>query len=493
MNPSGYKLLYIHKTIEMNAKRFFGSMLLAIAGGIAAVLLYTAIDHKEPTYIVQETPSMQYVKLPAGETIAPTDFVMAAEAAVDAVVHVKTKAFREGSGNPFYDFFFGYRDDGEQEPVLGYGSGVILRADGYIVTNNHVIEGSEEVEVILNDKRSFDAEILGTDPNTDLAVLKIRENNLPFLRFGNSDNLRLGEWVLAIGNPYNLTSTVTAGIVSAKARNIRILQGQELSIESFIQTDAAVNPGNSGGALVNTNGELVGINAAIASRTGAFSGYSFAIPVSIVKKVVEDVIEYGAVQRAVLGVVIVELDADAAKQNNIDDISGVLVTGLRQNGAAIDAGIQVNDVITAINGVRVNSPSELQEQVSRYRPSDKINVTLKRKNRVIQMDVVLRNLEGGTGIVEKQEAVAAFGASFEELSTSEKRNLGIRNGVRVVDIKGGKFRNEGIKEGYIITQINNRPVNSLADIRRIVEASEGGIYIEGIYPDGNIAYYVIPL
>ncbi len=476
----------------MNAKRFFGSMLLAIAGGIAAVVIYTAIDQKEPTYIVQETPGMQYVNLPPAESVAPTNFIVAAESSVDAVVHVKTKAFRESSGNPFYDLFFGYRDDVEQKPVLGYGSGVILTSDGYIVTNNHVIEGSEEVEVILNDKRSFNAEILGTDPSTDLAVLKIKENGLPFLRFGNSDHLRLGEWVLAVGNPYNLTSTVTAGIVSAKARNIGIL-GEELSIESFIQTDAAVNPGNSGGALVNTDGDLVGINAAIASRTGAFTGYSFAIPVSIVKKVVEDVIEYGTVQRAVLGVVIVELDADAAKENNIDEIAGVLVTGRRQNGAAIDAGIEINDIITAINGVMVNSPAELQEQVSRYRPNDKISVAINRKNRAIQMDVVLRNLEGGTGIVERQEAVSAFGVSFEELSSLEKRNLGINNGVRVVDVNSGKFRSKGIKEGFIITEINNHAVNKPNDIKSIVEGSEDGIYIEGIYPDGSIAYYAIEL
>ena len=476
----------------MNAKRFFGSMLLAIAGGIAAVLIYTAIDQKEPTYIVQETSGMQYVNLPTAETIAPTNFIVAAETAVDAVVHVKTKTYREGSGNPFYDLFFGYRDDGEPELQLGYGSGVILTSDGYIVTNNHVIKGSEEVEVILNDKRSFDAEIMGTDPNTDLAVLKIRENNLPFLRFGNSDNLRLGEWVLAVGNPYNLTSTVTAGIVSAKARNIGIL-GEVLDIESFIQTDAAVNPGNSGGALVNTNGDLVGINAAIASRTGAFTGYSFAIPVSLVKKVVEDIIEYGTVQRALLGIAIEELDADAARQNNIDNIAGVLVSGLRENGAAIDAGILENDVITAINGVEVNSPAELQEQVSRYRPNDKISVTINRKNQIIKMDVVLRNPEGGTGIVERQEAVSAFGASFEELSSSEKRNLGIKNGVRVVDVNNGKFRSRGIKEGYVITQINNRSVNKAEDVRKIVEAAERGIYIEGIYPDGNFAYYTIPL
>lgn len=477
----------------MKAKRFFGSILLAIAGGIAAVLIYTAIDQKEPVYIVQETPGMQYVNLPPAETVAPTDFVAAAETAVHGVVHVKTKAFREGSGNPFYDFFFGYREDGEQVPVLGYGSGVIISSDGYLVTNNHVIEGSEEVEVTLNDKRAFTAEVIGTDPSTDLAVLKIRDNNLPFLRFGNSDNLRLGQWVLAVGNPYNLTSTVTAGIVSAKARNINILSGNQLAIESFIQTDAAVNPGNSGGALVNTKGDLVGINAAIASRTGAFSGYSFAIPVSIVKKVVEDIIEFGAVQRAILGVTIVELDADAAKEHNIDNIEGVLVNGLRQNGAAIDAGIQVDDVITAINGVRVNSPSELQEQVSRYRPNDKISVTINRKNRIFQIDVVLRNLEGGIGIVERQEAISALGASFDELTSSEKRNLEIKSGVKVVDVNSGKFRSAGIKEGYVITEINNRSVDSMEDIRRIVEESDGGIYIEGIYPDGLIAYYAIHL
>jgi Do/DeqQ family serine protease len=477
----------------MKAKRFFGSMLLAIAGGIAAVLIYTAIDQREPAYIVQETPSMQYVNLPPAETIAPTDFVVAAEIAVDAVVHVKTKAYREGTGNPFYDFFFGYRDGGEQAPVLGYGSGVILTSDGYLVTNNHVIEGSEEVEVILNDKRSFDADVLGKDPNTDLAVLKIKENNLPFIRFGDSDNLRLGEWVLAVGNPYNLTSTVTAGIVSAKARNIGILRENQLAIESFIQTDAAVNPGNSGGALVNTQGELVGINAAIASRTGAYTGYSFAIPVSIVQKVVEDLIEFGAVQRAWLGVVIGELDADEARKRNIDHIEGVLVTGLRQNGAAINAGIEENDIITAVNGVKVNSPSELQEQVSRYRPNDRISVTINRKNRIIQKEVLLRNLEGGTGIVEKQEAFSALGASFNELSSSEKRNLGIKNGVKVVDVNNGKFKSAGIKKGFVVTQIDNRSVNSMEDIKRILEETDGGIYIEGIYPDGNIAYYAIQL
>ncbi len=311
----------------MNAKRIFSSLMLAVLGGIAAVVIYVSFEREEPVMVVQESPGMRYMNLPPESSDGPMDFTFAAEIAVHAVVHVKTKAFRESSGNPFYDFFYGYGDRAENAPVVGYGSGVILTSDGYIVTNNHVIEGSQEVEVTLNDKRAFDATVVGTDPTTDLAVLKIKTNNLPFLEFGNSDELRLGEWVLAVGNPYNLTSTVTAGIVSAKARNINILRA-ELALESFIQTDAAVNPGNSGGALVNTRGELVGINAAIASRTGSFTGYSFAIPVSIVQKVTRDIIEYGAVQRAILGVTITELNAEQAKKYNIGRIEGVLVTGL---------------------------------------------------------------------------------------------------------------------------------------------------------------------
>jgi serine protease Do len=475
----------------MNAKRVFGSLGLAMLGGFAAVLLYDSIKKDEPVQVIRESPKVRYVNLPE-PSAAPSDLTLAAESAVDAVVHVKTKAFREGTGNPFYDFFFGYRDNNDEPRVVGYGSGVILTSDGYLVTNNHVIEGSQAVEVVLNDKRAFDATLVGADPTTDLAVLKIKSDNLPFLQFGNSDALRLGEWVLAIGNPYNLTSTVTAGIVSAKARNINILRA-ELALESFIQTDAAVNPGNSGGALVNTRGELVGVNAAIASRTGAYSGYSFAIPSSIVQKVTTDIIEYGAVQRAILGVSITELDAEQAKKYNIDHIEGVLVTGLRPGGAAIGAGIQVGDVITAVNGVKVNSPAELQEQVSRYRPNDRISVTLSRKNRKVQIDVVLRNTKGGTGMVERHSEISALGASFDKVSSSEKAKLGISSGVKVADVRGGKFQSAGIRKGFIVTQINNRKIESVEDIENILETSDGGVYIEGIYPDGLIAYYAIRL
>lgn len=467
--------------------------MLALGAGMFAVLIYTAFDKDERTVVVRETPSMQYVNLPIAGSAAPSDFTEAAEMAVHAVVHVKTKSIREGSGNPFYDFFFGYRTP-DPSPVMGYGSGVILTSDGYIVTNYHVIEGSQEVEVILNDRRAFDAEIIGTDRSTDLAVLKIREGNLPFLRFGNSDQLRLGEWVLAVGNPYNLTSTVTAGIVSAKARNINIYRQDQLAIESFIQTDAAVNPGNSGGALVNTRGELVGINSAIASRTGAFSGYSFAIPASIVAKVTQDLMEFGAVQRAVLGVIITDVTAETADEYNIDRIEGVLVTGLRENGAARDAGIERWDVITAINGVKVNSSAELQEQVSRYRPNDRISVTLRRNNRTIEKNVVLRNLQGGTGIVSRGSSIEVLGASFRDLSSSDLRELGIRRGIRVSDMRNGKFRNAGIPEGFVITEIDQQPVGSVEDIERLLENdTDGGLYIKGIAPNGEIAYFAIRL
>ena len=475
----------------MKAKQILLSILIAIIGGLIAVLVYARLDGQKSTIVVEEKPAVRYINLTGEASAAPSDFTTAAEIAVDGVVHVKTKSMREGTGNPIYDFFFGY-GYGQPEPVVGYGSGVIISEDGYIVTNNHVIEGSQSIEVILNDKRSFDAKILGADPATDLAVLKVKANRLHYLTYGNSDELRLGEWVLAIGNPYNLTSTVTAGIVSAKARSINILS-DNMAIESFIQTDAAVNPGNSGGALVNTQGQLIGINAAIASRTGAFSGYSFAIPVSIVRKVVNDIIEFGSVQRAILGVTITEVTAESAKEYNIDRIEGVIVTGLRENSSAIEAGIEKGDQIIAVNGVRVNNPSELQEQISRYRPNDKITVTIIRNNKERQLNVTLRNPSGGTGMIEKEKTMEVLGASFGELSAQERKNLGINSGVRVVQLSTGKFRSAGIKEGFIITQINNTAVSNPSDVEKILNKSQGGMYVEGIYPDGLVAYYSVRL
>ena len=350
----------------MKIGRILGLFTVALVGALAAVAIYASFIKPEARIVEVPTEGkMQYVSLPGSEPGGALDFTQAVAQSIDAVVHVKTKEYREYAVNPLYEFFFGEQDQSEPQPLLGFGSGVIISNHGYIVTNNHVITGSDEVVVVLNDKREFNAKIVGTDPTTDLALLKVEQENLSYLNFGNSDALQLGEWVLAIGNPYNLTSTVTAGIVSAKARNINILASQEFSIESFIQTDAAVNRGNSGGALINTKGELVGITAAIASRTGGFSGYSFAIPVTIVQKIVKDLMEYGTVQRAILGVTIEDVTAELAAEHDLEELKGVYVNGVREGGAAKEAGIKTGDVILSIDGVEVNSGAALQEQVSK--------------------------------------------------------------------------------------------------------------------------------
>lgn len=464
--------------------------MVALAGALAAVAIYAKFFKPEPRLVeVPAENKMRYVNLPGAEPGGVIDFTQAVAQSIDAVVHVKTKVFREYAVNPFYEFFFGEQDRSEPTPVLGFGSGVIISKNGFIVTNNHVIDRSDEVVVVLNDKREFEAKVVGTDPTTDLALLKVEEKGLSFLNFGDSDELMLGEWVLAIGNPYNLTSTVTAGIVSAKARNINILSSQEFSIESFIQTDAAVNPGNSGGALINTKGELVGINTAIASRTGAFTGYSFAVPVTIVQKIVKDLMEYGAVQRAILGVTIQDVSAELAKENNLEALKGVYVNGVRDGGAAREAGIKSGDVILSIDGVPVNSSAALQEQVSKYRPGEEVKVELDRKGSLKHFDVVLRNLEGSTEIVKREEITEVLGATFQPVSEKEKRALGIKSGVRVVSLKSGKFAQVGIKEGFIITSVNKTAVNSVKEVAEIIKNTEGGVIIEGVDKSGAKSYY----
>jgi serine protease Do len=474
----------------MKARRIFGLFTVAILGALAAVVMYARLFQQKPTIV--EVPienKSRYVNLPLTESGAAIDFTQAVAQSINAVVHVKTKVFREYAANPLYEFFFGDQPNTDPAPILGFGSGVIISKLGYIVTNNHVIDGSDEIVVVLNDKREFNAELIGTDPTTDIALLKVDKEGLAYLSFGDSDALQLGEWVLAIGNPYNLTSTVTAGIVSAKARNINILRTQKFSIESFIQTDAAVNPGNSGGALINTRGELVGINTAIASRTGAFTGYSFAVPVSIVEKVVNDLIEYGAVQRAILGVTIQDVTADLAGEHEIKEIEGVYVNGVRPDGAAKQAGIKIGDVIIFIDEVRVNSAAELQEQVSKYRPGEKVKVVLRRNGSLKQFDVVLRNLEGSTEIVKRTDVLEVLGASFEPVSDLEKKSLGIRNGLKVTSVKSGKFMKVGIEEGFVLTSVNKKPVNSVKDIAEILEDTEGGVIIEGIDRTGSRSYF----
>jgi len=369
---------------------------------------------------------------------------------------------------------------------------VIISPDGYIVTNNHVIDGAEKIMVTLNDNREFEAKLVGTDPSTDIALLKIDGKDLPFIPWGDSDKLRLGQWVLAVGNPFNLTSTVTAGIVSAKGRNLGILDDQ-YRIESFIQTDAALNKGNSGGALVDLKGELVGITSAIISPSGAYAGNSFAIPVSIVRKVVEDLMEYGQVQRAFLGVSIRNIDAQLAKDKGLGTINGVYVDAVNDNGAAKEAGIKAGDVILNVNGIKVTSSAELQEQIGRYRPGQKINIAVLRDNKEKQFDVILRNMQGTTGVVKKSDLVMVLGATFAPLSDQEKSNLGISNGLRVVEVGKGKFRDAGISNGFIITRVNNKAINSVNDLNDILSKTKGGVYIEGVYPNGMVAYYAFGL
>lgn len=424
---------------------------------------------------------------------ASNDFTSAAEKSIPAVVHVKVKVQTNYSGGgSFFDYFFG---PGQVQPRVqeGSGSGVIISSDGYIVTNNHVVDRSNDIEVVLNDKRTFDAKVIGTDPTTDLALIKIEGKDFPVISYGNSNDLKIGEWVLAVGNPFNLSTTVTAGIVSAKARGLGIIASgnNRMGIESFIQTDAAVNPGNSGGALVNTSGELVGINTAIASPTGAFAGYAFAIPVNIVQKVVGDIIEFGEVQRALIGVSISDITAEMAKERNIDVLKGVYVEGLADNGAGQEAGLKVGDIIIDVNGVKVNSVSELQEQVSMYSPGDKVKVEVLRNKSNKTFDVVLRNMSGNTGIVKTSDAI--LGATFSPVDQATKNALNLSYGVQVTSLKPGKFMKYDISEGYIITKINDKKIFTVDDVKEALGSSDGALFVTGIYPNGRIAYYAINL
>ncbi|MBN4081751.1 Do family serine endopeptidase [bacterium AH-315-C07] len=426
------------------------------------------------------------------------DFTKASSLTTPGVVHIKSvseEVAQTRQFDPFRDFF-GFRFDSpysNQQPRkrMGSGSGVIISEDGYIVTNNHVIQDADEINIVLNDKRSFVATVIGTDITTDLALLKIEESGLPFLRFGNSDEVQVGQWVLAVGNPFNLTSTVTAGIVSAKARSINILD-DKYRIESYIQTDAVVNRGNSGGALVNTVGELVGINSAIQSQTGAYIGYSFAIPVNLVKKVMDDLLRYGTVQRGFIGVSIRDVDSKLANELQLDAVSGVYIAALTPNGSAAEAGIKSGDVIHSINGIDVNSASELQEQVGRYRPGDEISISVNRNGEVYEKQVVLKNKQGTTAIVKKElkQFVTALGAEFEDISAEDRSRFRLRNGVKIRSLKKGKLQNTGIREGFIITHINKRPVNTPEDIASVLEKNRGEIIgIEGIYPQDGTRYY----
>ena len=419
------------------------------------------------------------------------DFVDAAENSVDAVVHIMTKVVRQS--NTYEDFFgallgqlYGYPGQTRNNTMVAYGSGVVLTPDGYIVTNNHVVEGADEVEVTFNNKVKKTATIIGTDPTTDLALIKVEASDLHFLTFGDSDNVRIGEWVLAVGNPFNLTSTVTAGIVSAKARNLSIL-GEGTSVESFIQTDAAVNPGNSGGALVNTKGELIGINAAIASHTGSYEGYSFAIPSNIVRKVVDDLLLYGTAQRGYLGVQIAELTQELADKEGLENIEGVYVAEVTEGGAAKLAGMKAGDVITAINGKKVNSTTQLKENIGQYRPGDKVDVEVNRSGHHHHYELTLLNEAGNVDLVKNGETFynKEFGLMLQPINQNDMGRLNIKNGLKIVEIREGRFMNSGVPVDFVITKVNGYAVNGKTDLENALKNTRSRrTTIEGVFPNG---------
>lgn len=487
--------------------------LLVVAGVSSATsiaLFSTLQDKSETTSINADTDPSAYatpttftpvVSRPAVET----DFTRAAASTVNAVVSIKSTTMQQqrSSGSmeeEFFKYFFGQgRRDYTPQPRVGMGSGVIISEDGYIVTNNHVIDQADKIEVTLNDKRSFEATLIGSDPVTDLALLKIDAEKLPIVRFGDSDKLQVGEWVLAVGNPFQLNSTVTAGIVSAKSRNLgMIAPSNRMGIESFIQTDAAVNPGNSGGALVNTAGELVGINTAIYSETGNYAGYSFAIPTSIVSKVITDLKQYGTVQRAMLGVSIMEMNDQLAKEKKIELRKGVYVAEVSERSAALEAGLESGDVIVAINGVATPTVAILQEQIARYRPGDKVKIEYFRGKDKKEADATLKNSDGNTEVT-KASNIDMLGATLKEASDELKNKLRIRGGVEVAKVKEGQFKKAGIRDGFVILDINGERIMNVKNVEAVFQALMRGetrdkvMFIKGLYPNGRAAYYAVPL
>jgi serine protease Do len=486
--------------MNMNVKQYLQPLSMAVLGGAITLFGYKLMDGDPTSGAIYSQSSIPVTRVgDAGVGAGMMDLTLAAEAATPTVVHVKSSYVAQQArnsgmfGNPFEDFFrdgwsFG---NPQRRNAESSGSGVITHPEGYIVTNNHVIQGADKVEVVLQDGRSYVAAVVGADPSTDIALLKVDAKDLPHITFGGSDGLKVGEWVLAVGNPFNLTSTVTAGIVSAKARNINILKGQ-MAIESFIQTDAAVNPGNSGGALVNARGELVGINTAIASNTGSYSGYSFAVPVEIVKKVIQDLKDHGIVQRAFLGADMTELNGVAAKKLGITRTSGVYINSVVAGGSADASGIQAGDVLIELDGKEIHNAAELSEYIGRHSPGDQIGAKVERAGKIVPLTVELRNSRGTTDAVRKQESqvVAALGIDLQDLDEEELRSLNLRGGVRISEVREGKIRqNTDIRPGFIIVTIDHQPIKNAEDVNRILSAKRGGVMIEGIYPDRPGLYY----
>lgn len=482
----------------MEMKKYAAAVVASLACAAFGAYLYSRHVAAQPLPAAPAPATSAPVQPVVFGAAPPSDFTTAAELTVNSVTHIKVSKQSQqspyGGGPDIFDFFFGPgygRQYQRSQPVQGAGSGVIISADGYIVTNNHVVDGADKIEVVLNDKRSFEAKLVGTDPTTDIALLKVEATGLHALAFANSDNVRVGEWVLAVGNPFNLTSTVTAGIVSAKSRHVGI-NTSSMAIESFIQTDAAVNPGNSGGALVNTSGELIGINTAIASPTGSFSGYSFAVPSNIAQKVAQDLMTYGEVQRAMLGVTIQEVDATMASELKLSKPEGVLVLGLSDGGAAKEAGVRERDVIVRLDDEAVNSVPDLQSRVAQHRPGDTVKLTVVRDGKEKEVVVTLRNLRGTTAIVRGGDT-ELLGAVLEPVSQDEAAKLGIRYGLKVKSVKDGKLKDAGVRQGYVVTKANRVPIGSMQDFQRVVASTSDGLFLAGVYPDGRVRYYAIDL
>jgi serine protease Do len=486
-------------------QKTIGTLLVAVVGSLGTILVYNHFNPTRPAFqSYQNENSSQparYVNL-SGSGAGITDFRNAAESSVHSVVHIKTKTEQNIYYNdPFQQFFFGGQPQAQIQQ--GYGSGVIITADGYIVTNNHVVADANEIEVVLNNKKSYIGKVIGKDPNSDLALLKIEATDLPYMTYGNSNDTKVGDWVLAVGNPFNLTSTVTAGIVSAKGRDLSMGVRNGRQLESYIQTDAAVNPGNSGGALVNTAGQMVGINTAIvAPNTGSYTGYSFAIPVNIVKKVVADLIEYGSVKRAYIGVQIANIDNELAKEKKLSVYNGVYVSGVTEDGAAEAAGIKEGDVITKIGEIEIKNTNELNEQISRFRPGDEVNVSVIRNGKEMLHKLNLKDIQGnGKSALSKKmndknetttqnsNGMKILGSTFVDAEKEELSALNIKNGVKISQIGNGKLANAGIKNGFIVTKIDKQSITNAEQLADILNNKTGGLLIEGVYPNGTKAYY----
>jgi serine protease Do len=479
----------------MKLKYLLGALLMAVFGAVIALFIYTKVIVKPQLTASGDSSNYELQKARAYLTSLQTqegqiDFTYAAEQTVHAVVHVHIKMAGTQDNNPIMQWFYGDHNTQPKE-VNGWGSGVIISSDGYIITNNHVVESAESVDVTLNDNRTFTAKVVGRDPSSDIALLKIKADNLPYIKYGDSEQLKLGEWVLAVGNPFNQTSTVTAGIVSAKGRSIGVNEGT-YSIESFIQTDAALNMGNSGGALVNTKGQLVGITSAILSPNGAYAGLSFAIPVTIVKKVVGDLKEFGRVQRALMGVNIKDVESDDASNLKLNAVKGILITNVTDDGSAKAAGLRKNDVILKFDGTEVNSVAELQEQVSQHRPGDRATVTFVRDGKESTVPLVLKNQAGTTSVVTASmegEGDLVFGARLEPLGSSEMNALNLDYGLKVTDVNKGRFKDIGMSKGYIILSVNGKKVRSPQDVKDYTNNEKSLKSISGIQTDGTILNY----